>query len=243
MHPALVGQVRSVRVVDHLPQGTEVEKLPDGSTLLMLQVLAPGVGHLSVAGPRTRALFKTAPPAEHLVLLEFEPGAARAFFSVPTRTLTDRYTRIEDLWGAEGARLRDRLLALRAPDEARDVLERALVDRLQRSPPTASLRLARRAVARLQNDDVQPRIAELAGDLGVSSRHLRRVFTDTVGVAPKEFARMVRLQRALGLSHAPATWTERAVAAGYYDQAHFIADFRDLVGTTPGRFSNGAARW
>ena len=43
---------------------------------------------------------------------------------------------------------------------------------------------------------------------------------------------------------APATWTERAVAAGYYDQAHFIADFRDLVGMTPSRFaSNGAARW
>lgn len=56
---------------------------------------------------------------------------------------------------------------------------------------------------------------------------------------PDETFTMRRLQRALAPS--TASWTERALAAGYYDQAHFIADFRDLVGTTPGRWASRRA--
>lgn len=241
MHPSLVGHVRQVRVIVDLRSDTIIERMPDGSTGMLLRMLGDGVGDVSVAGPRTRALFKRAPPAELAVFVEFEPGAGVPFLGVPPHAIADRYARIEDVWGSEGTRVRDRLLAARTPAEARVALEQTLADRLRRSHATASMRLARRAVARLTTHDMK--IESLAKELGVSARHLRRVFTETVGVTPKAFARIVRLQRALAPATRSSSWTERALEAGYYDQAHFIAEFRDLVGTTPGRFSKREPAW
>ena len=241
MHPSLVGQVRQVRVIEGLRSDTMIERMPDGSTGMLLRMLGDGVGDVSVAGPRTRALFKRAPPAELALFVEFEPGAGVPFLGVPPHTIADRYARIEDVWGSEGSRVRDRLLASRTPTQARTALEQALADRLRASPSRASTRLARRAVARLSSCDMK--IESLAAELGVSTRHLRRVFTEAVGVTPKAFARIVRLQRALAPAMRSSSWTERALEAGYYDQAHFIAEFRDLVGTTPARFSRREPAW
>ena len=76
---------------------------------------------------------------------------------------------------------------------------------------------------------------EVADDLGVSERHLRRVFRDAVGVSPKAFARLTRFRHAVRAARerTPASWASIAAAAGYYDQAHLIAEFRAIAGVTP----------
>ena len=79
-------------------------------------------------------------------------------------------------------------------------------------------------------------IWRLAERLGVTARHLRRAFVENIGIAPKDFARSVRLQRAVHMAATSRDWARIAVDAGYYDQSHLIADFRDLVGITPGAF-------
>ncbi|MCA9516791.1 MAG: AraC family transcriptional regulator, partial [Myxococcales bacterium] len=68
-------------------------------------------------------------------------------------------------------------------------------------------------------------------------RHLRRAFSDCVGVGPRDFARATRLQRALRLAANAPSWGEVAAAAGYYDQAHLNGEFRDLLGLTPSAFA------
>lgn len=75
----------------------------------------------------------------------------------------------------------------------------------------------------------------VATDLGVSERHLRRVFREAVGVSPKEFARLVRFNRALRAAHEDdgESWAGIAAAAGYYDQAHLIGEFHSISGVTP----------
>jgi AraC-like DNA-binding protein len=78
-------------------------------------------------------------------------------------------------------------------------------------------------------------VTEVATALGVSERNLRRVFRDTIGVGPKTFARLERFRRALNAARvreAPS-WATIALDAGYYDQAHLIADFRAIAGVTP----------
>jgi transcriptional regulator GlxA family with amidase domain len=75
----------------------------------------------------------------------------------------------------------------------------------------------------------------VAADLGMSERHLRRVFRDAVGVSPKAFAKLARFHRALGAAHADrrTSWARIATATGYYDQAHLIDEFRTITGVTP----------
>ena len=80
------------------------------------------------------------------------------------------------------------------------------------------------------------RVEAVAQQLGVTARHLRRAFLESIGVGPKEFARGVRLQRAISESARSSDWGVIARDAGYYDQSHLIGDFRDLVGLTPSAY-------
>jgi methylphosphotriester-DNA--protein-cysteine methyltransferase len=66
-------------------------------------------------------------------------------------------------------------------------------------------------------------------------RHLRRVFRDAIGMIPKTFARLARFRRALGAARPDEHegWASIAAEAGYYDQAHLIAEFRMIAGVTP----------
>jgi AraC-like DNA-binding protein len=66
------------------------------------------------------------------------------------------------------------------------------------------------------------------------------VFTESIGIGPKDFARAARLQRAVRMTKTSTDWGRIAADVGYYDQAHLIADFRDLVGLTPGAFAKRA---
>jgi transcriptional regulator GlxA family with amidase domain len=85
------------------------------------------------------------------------------------------------------------------------------------------------------------RVESVAARLGVTARHLRRAFAENIGVSPKDFARAARLQRAVRMAATSDDWARIATDAGYYDQAHLIADFRELVGLTPGAFLERAA--
>jgi AraC-like DNA-binding protein len=214
-----------------------VEWLPDGRTRLVFRVLEEGRrGDLSVAGPRTRALFKNAPGVVRSVVLPFKPGWSAPLLGVAASALTDQIVSLQDLWGLAGAELRHDLLAAPGLPDVLDRLAHAFAARTRQTFESTSARLARRAVRLLEGGEV--RVESVAERLGVTARHLRRAFTESVGIGPKEFARTVRLQRAVRTAEATTSndWVQIAADAGYYDQSHLIADFRELVGLTPGAF-------
>jgi AraC-like DNA-binding protein len=70
---------------------------------------------------------------------------------------------------------------------------------------------------------------------GLGQRQFERRFKNSVGVSPKRFTRVARLQRALDLKSMRSSWTWGQVAAecGYHDQMHLVHDFKDLGGETP----------
>jgi AraC-like DNA-binding protein len=264
--PFLARFIEDMRVVTPLAGHAfqYVERLPDGTVSLLFRCHAgsrvssrAGVspvshavchpGDLCLAGPRRRALFKVVRPAPLSVVIRFKPGGASPFFGVPASELTDRVVGLDDLWGAEGMHLRERLASARGTRAMLDALQEALLARARRASEPVSAQLARRAVQLLAAHDAAPRVQDLAARLGVSDRHLRRAFVATVGVSPKAFARMVRLQRAVCAAATPQAWTGIAAQAGYYDQAHMIAEFHELVGASPGAFMKQAAdraiRW
>jgi AraC-like DNA-binding protein len=217
----------------------QITRLPDGRTDLIFRVLdGAQSGDLSVSGPRTRALFKTTHGVARWIKVELKPGWSTQLLGVPAHLLTDRIVHLHELWGRAGADLCSELLAARSVPEALDRLSHAIARRSEQTVESASARLARRAVRMLEHEEV--RVDRVAKRLGVTPRHLRRVFTENVGIGPKDFARTVRLQRAVQRAETSTDWGRIAVDAGYYDQAHLIADFRALVGLTPGAFAKRA---
>ena len=161
-------------------------------------------------------------------------GAPEAVLGVPASALAGRIVALEDLWGdAATRRLYDRLADARDTVDAAAILERAIAERLA----TADGRRARARARprRRRAGSTSANVNAVAVDLGVSERHLRRVFRETVGVSPKAFAKLTRFHRALRAAREDdhASWASIAAAAGYYDQAHLIAEFRAIAGVTP----------
>jgi len=213
----------------------EVDQLPDGRTSLVFRVFEEGrEGDVAVAGPRTRAVFKNATGVARAVVVRFKPGWSISLLGVTANALTDQIVLLEDLWGSAGSELAGELLAARNLTEVIDRLSQAIALRALQTLEPASARLARRAVRLLEGEEV--RVANVAKRLGVTARHLRRAFVESVGVGPKDFVRTVRLQRAIRYAETSNDWGRIAADTGYYDQAHLIADFRQLVGLTPGAF-------
>ncbi len=234
---ALAPMVRRVRWVsaEQAARARRYVRLPDGESELLLRVGgAEGLVTATVVGSRTLPLQKGPTQPVTTLLVRFRVGGAYPFFGVPMRELTDRLVPLDALWP------RGQVLSLTeaaTPRAAAAALQRTLRARLQgsaRYEPSAApyvkraLRLAA-AAPRL------PSVRELAASLGGSERHLRRAFTEVVGVAPKTLLRIVRFQRALGWARelAHVDWSALAQRAGYCDQAHLIDDFRELAGATP----------
>jgi transcriptional regulator GlxA family with amidase domain len=75
----------------------------------------------------------------------------------------------------------------------------------------------------------------MARAAGVSRQHLSREFRERIGIPPKLYSRLARFQSGLVYagSHAPVDWARAALDAGYADQCHMIAEFREFSGLTP----------
>ena len=212
-----------------------VDRLPDGRTTLVFRALEAGRrGDVTVAGPRTRALLKDVTGLTRAVVLRFRPGWSAPLLGVAASELTDRIVALEDVWGRAGGALCLELLAARSMPEVLERICGAISIRAAQSAEPASARIARRAVRLIEAGE--DRVEHVAAHLGVTARHLRRAFTESVGIGPKDFARTVRLQRAVRMTATDSDWARIAADAGYYDQAHLIGDFRALIGLTPGAF-------
>jgi AraC-like DNA-binding protein len=85
-------------------------------------------------------------------------------------------------------------------------------------------------------------IAALRTQTGLGAARLVDTFRDHVGTSPKRYARVLRFQRALSLLQGGGALSDAAMAAGFYDQPHMNADFREFAGMTPAQFV-AAARY
>ena len=101
--------------------------------------------------------------------------------------------------------------------------------------PLERHRAVDRALGLFRNIHTAPAISEIADGIGISSRRFIQLFSDQVGLTPKVFCRVRRFQQALHKVNGGGAidWADLAAACGYFDQAHFIHDFRAFAGITP----------
>jgi AraC-like DNA-binding protein len=79
---------------------------------------------------------------------------------------------------------------------------------------------------------------QLSDRIGYSRKHFIQLFKEQVGVSPKQYLRIMRFQKAIAAieKHAFISWSTLALECGFYDQAHFINDFRHFSGFTPNEY-------
>jgi AraC-like DNA-binding protein len=155
--------------------------------------------------------------------------------SLPAGELHNLGVPLDTVWGRYADEVRDRLLEARTPRARFEIVERALAakaaGRLEGHP---AVRYA------VKQFDAAPSrsVADVTAQIGLSSRRFIEVFRNEVGLTPKLFSRIRRFQKVLGgiEDATEVDWTRVALSCGYFDQAHFIHDFRAFSGVNPSTY-------
>lgn len=181
-----------------------------------------------LAGPHAKSVILDTQEQRWLVAVEFHCAGARHFFSIPMFAVCNEIVQLEDVWGCDGKLLHERLLEASTPAAKFHVFEEVLSEHLApRFDPAIQYGMAAlRAGAP---------VSRVVSRLGLLPRTFERRFCAQVGINPKRFARVQRLQRVLRAVRLSSRldWSALAAEHGYTDQAHLIHDFRDLADITP----------
>jgi AraC-like DNA-binding protein len=224
--------------------------LPDGRTTLVIRLdkdelriyQAEGAGQCRVmrgallSGPHSRFHQIDTECQKCIMTVHFKPGGAFPFFGVPANELCNSQVPLDALWGAEAASLRERLMHTESTAQKFNVLEAALLRRLKQAETPS--RVVQFALQRFQSVPVNATVTQVADESGLSERHLVRLFRQEVGLTPKIFSRVRRFHEVLNrLKHQQdVDWADVAFDCGFYDQAHFIHEFRAFCGLSPARY-------
>ena len=166
---------------------------------------------------------------------KFRPGAFRAFVDRPVASYSDRRWPLRTVFGAD-----DFAAVALSHDEDTEAI--AVIEAFLRSlrPTfTTAMELAGRITARIAEDRRIVKVDQIVNELGMNVRQLQRLFREYIGVTPKWVIQRYRLIEAAERLAAGAAGdlADLALDLGYADQAHFIRDFKRLVGRPPAGYA------
>jgi AraC-like DNA-binding protein len=210
---------------------SEYPVLPDGCVDIVFS-RGRSPHDAQVVGTMTRAQKFALPAGQFDCGVRFRPGMSYGFIRLPGTETADHSLPLTEVWGTVGRDLNVRLGDARSATECIALIANAL-----RLVPEFGVvqRVANAIVARCG----QMRVDELAFDAGMSARQLRRLFLEQIGLTPKHLSRVIRFRESVSRlgNTRRGDWTQVALDCGYYDQAHFINEFRELSGYRPAEFA------
>ncbi|HVU18604.1 MAG TPA: helix-turn-helix transcriptional regulator [Candidatus Didemnitutus sp.] len=233
MRRFLIVEFRTAHGDTHLPNTGPVAAFTfRGSCRLDGQQLAPDAA-LTGLREKSRSHFHLAGHA--VALAEFEASGAAAFVRPPLEEFAGVTTDLAGILAPtrDLDRLLDRLDA--APNHSRRVaqLEAFFLARLRTA---AADPLVEAAVKWIRSGNGNGRIEELTRHIGLSQSALERRFRRSIGITPKRYASLLRFRHSIALLSFGADLTTVANSAGYFDQSHFVREFRNATGFSPTAF-------
>lgn len=254
-HPSLAGFVKSVWVSapgDIAGPASREHILPTGEMHLVFRLRGPAIrifdprqtadglclGHAVVGGARAGFYAKEVAASSEAVGVQLMPGAALVLLGLPASELAGQHTRLEDLWGSSASWMQEQLAEAPTPVQKIQGLQGFLLARLKSAPLPAASRVMLRAAAQLKAGAT---VRQVVAQSGYSHRQFIHLFSHHAGLAPKQYSRVQRFQRALALLHGGSATPAVSLAdvaqdAGYSDQPHFNREFREFSGFTPEQY-------
>jgi AraC-like DNA-binding protein len=193
--------------------------------------------HVWASGFRTEPITIPSGKASAMLIIGFRRGMAYPFFPVPMNEIVDCVVDADLLWGCSFADLREQILENQNSIMKFELVENFLIEnfisRLTINPCVEF------AVNTISREPDQVILKDLSQKVGYSQKHFISMFRNQVGVSPKEFLKIIRFQKAVNeIETTPDfDWSGIAADCGFYDQAHFINDFRHFSGFTPTEYA------
>lgn len=188
-----------------------------------------------LVGQLSRPLRLQANGNAGVIGVRFHPWGLYPLVNMPLHKILNSEIAIKQVWGKHAAELEDKIGQINR-DDAMDEIQQFLVRQMQ-VVPYHSEKL-KEVILLLKKEHGNVRVDELAKMSNLSVRQFTRNFTHLVGLSPKVFSGILRFQAFFGQceKQPDVHLGELALQCGYYDQAHFIREFKQYTGMSPSAY-------
>lgn len=189
------------------------------------------------SGLRTEPITIPAGNKSEMMVISFKKGMAAPFFSFPLNEIVNSVVDADLVWGTDFALLREQLLATEEIDVRFRIVEDFLI-REFRSQFAINPCVAY-AIGEMTERPDAISIAKMNAKIGYSQKHFTEMFRRQVGVTPKSYLKIMRFQKAVRAIDIAENidWGQVSLECGFYDQSHFINDFKHFAGFTPEQYA------
>lgn len=166
----------------------------------------------------------------------FHPNGFIPFTTKSIKEMENTVVSLEKLYDRAGVEISEKILQAANTSERIALIEAFLMKLLTGSQTIDQI--VKSTIETILSANGQVSVNQLSEKNQVTRRHLARRFSATVGLSPKQLSKTIRLQAALKilLNQKVDKFTDLAYQNDYYDQAHFIKEFKEFTGLTPKEF-------
>jgi len=175
------------------------------------------------------------------LLVIFQEGGAAALLREPIHALFGLNVSLDSLFPQQLIRdVEEQLAEAKSNQQRVSIVEKFLTRRMNN---VATDPLVSNAIQTIQQTNGAIRIKDILTDLPISRDPFEKRFRRMVGTSPKQFSEIVRFRHIINQYSPDTSLTDTAYSAGYFDQAHFINDFKSFTGQAPQQFFKAGRYW
>ena len=165
--------------------------------------------------------------------VRFHPNGFLPFATIPIKEMDNKAFSLKKLFGRDGKKIEQNILSASSTSEKIKLIETFSLNQL--GDDETIDRIVKSTVETIFTANGQLSVDELSKQTNINRRQMERKFSSTIGLSPKQLSKTIRLQATLKmlLNKQFTSLTALAYENEYYDQAHFIKDFKELTGFTP----------
>ncbi|MDQ3005816.1 MAG: AraC family transcriptional regulator [Chloroflexota bacterium] len=227
--------------------------LPDGNTELIID-LTQNIQYIYdndsltevqacrqawVSGVRTHSITIPSGADSRMLVVAFKKGKAHPFYPLPMNELADQVVSADMIFGRNILDLREQLLAALSIDQMFPLVEKFLLKLAYETIPSEiPVNCIEYALLQMMHRPKLLSFQHLCDQIGYSQKHFIHLFKKQVGVSPKQYLKIMRFQKAIQEieNNKSVHWSSIAIESGFYDQAHFINEFKGFSGFTPNEY-------
>ncbi|MCG8574417.1 MAG: helix-turn-helix domain-containing protein [Flavobacteriales bacterium] len=230
------------------PNNEKQKLIPDGCLEMTFNFADPIKRYISeteyilhpcsmMMGQRTKSYYIEPVGNVDSFAICFYPHGFANFVNVPLKSLTDKEIPLEELFEeVQAQELEQKMVQATNTEDRIKIIEDFLFNKLNEKSTTDNI--VQSTVDALLATKGNSSISDILKDDLSKRRQLERKFANEIGISPKQLGKVIRLQSALKmiLNKEEESLTTVAYESEYYDQAHFIKDFKEFTGISPKEF-------
>lgn len=204
------------------------QHLPDGTNLIQPRCF--------VFGQITESLEIEPTGHTGIFSVRFQPDGFAPFIEKPIRDIENRAVPLNEVFGEDLSQLETEILTAKSTEERISKIDQFLLEKIGSKKFLDNI--TKSSIDLILQLNGQLSVGELSDQLKINRRQLERKFSEAIGLSPKQLSKIIRIQATLKMlaNKQFTSLTAIAYEGNYYDQTHFIKDFKEFTGMSPKKF-------